>query len=155
MGKNDMPTLDVIRIKHYSLIQRCKSSEPSPASEQSCSSVCLGRHKWEEVGPLEARSQHEEVFTGLMTILPSPTSRYSFRLWVSRFTKPWHSSQAGACKSPWATWWASLLLPQMGALLRWLLPQLYLGQYCFYGPCDLWLCQLFNHSVGPPFSAVR
>lgn len=101
MGKNDMPALDVIRIKRYSLIQRCKSSEPSPASEQSCSSVCLRGHKWEEVAPLDTRNQHEEVFTGLMTLLPSPTPRYSLRLWASRFIKPWHSSQAGACKSPW------------------------------------------------------
>lgn len=58
MGKNDMLATDVIRIKHYSLIQRCKSSEPRPALEQSCISVCLKEHKWEEAGTSDTRSQH-------------------------------------------------------------------------------------------------
>lgn len=122
---------------------------------QLCSNIGLWGYKWYKVCPSGTCSEQQEVFTGLVATIPSLTPRCSSRLWVSGFMKPWHGSQAGACKSPWATWWASLLLPQMGALLGWLLPQLYLGQYCFYGPRDLWPCQLFNHSVGPPFSAVR
>lgn len=33
------------------------------------STVCLRGCRWEEAGPLETRSKHEMVFTGLMTVL--------------------------------------------------------------------------------------
>lgn len=67
MGKNDMPTLDVIRIKHYSSIERCKSSELSSPAAVFVSEGTSGRR----LVLLETRSHNEEVFTGLI-IFSSP-----------------------------------------------------------------------------------
>lgn len=103
----------------------------SPALEQSCS-VCLGESKSEHIGLLETWNQHEGLFTGLMTILPFLTPKYSFGLWVGRFIKPYHSSQPGTYESPWETW-PHLLLLQMGALLHWLLHSCTLGSIALMG----------------------